>query len=343
MNGIKKLKSVLYVLNKIYINIYMDNPSVLVLTLIVFMLLAYFLYYNVFDIIYKKQVRPLLDDFNRTRIVNKQIVWTYIEDPIFFDKDYYLQLLEKKKNVPILFKFCLQILNEKMNKHFNDLIVITPSNIKEYLPDFPIEMNAESKYTFKFRVDLLGSFLLSKYGGLFVSPGVVVLKDLDEILYNLKYKYELITFGGSIRYPNTCNDKYHPGNYIIGSQANNPTIMGYKERLLENMNAQAYVDKLVGEDLLSYSIAENNPSKYYHFGCEYTGNIDLKNNVISLDHYFGYEPIQFKDEDKLIFIALPYDLILHEKKYFWINNLSEKQFVEANTNITEIITREIYK
>ena len=72
-------------------------------------------------------------------------------------------------------------------------------------------------------------------------------------------------------------------------------------------------------------------------------NIDLKNNVISLDHYFGYEPIQFKDEDKLIFIALPYDLILHEKKYFWINNLSEKQFVEANTNITEIITREIYK
>ena len=45
--------------------------------------------------------------------------------------------------------------------------VYAPQNIKDYLPDFPIEMNADSKYPLKFRVDLLSSMLLSKYGGLF--------------------------------------------------------------------------------------------------------------------------------------------------------------------------------
>jgi hypothetical protein len=325
----------------------MKSSSILILVFIAFGLISYYLYYNVFEIILNQKIHPLIteykNDFNKkSRIVEKQVVWTYIEDPIFFDQDYYLQLLEKKKNVPILFNFCLQILNNKINKEFNDLIVISPTNIKHYLPDFPIEMNAQSKYTQKFRVDLLASFLLSKYGGLFVSPGTIVIKDLDEIMYNLKFKYDLITFGGSIRNMNSCNDKEHPGNYIIGAKHSNPTILGYKRRMLENLNNQAYVDKLVGEDLLSYSIAENNPSKYFHFNCEYTGNVDYRNNVISLDHYFGFRPIDFKNEENLIFIALPYDLILHDKKFFWFNNLSEKQFIEADTNISIIVSREMY-
>ena len=325
----------------------MKSSSILILVFIAFGLVSYYLYYNVFEIILNQKIHPLIteykNDFNKKdRVIEKQVVWTYIEDPIFFDQDYYIQLLEKKKNVPILFNFCLQILNNKINKEFNDLIVISPNNIKHYLPDFPIEMNAKSKYTQKFRVDLLASFLLSKYGGLFVSPGTVVLKDLDEIMYNLKFKYDLITFGGSIRYMNSCNDKEHPGNYIIGAKHSNPTILGYKKRMLENLHNSAYVDKLVGEDLLSYSIADNRPTKYFHFNCEYTGNVDYRNNVISLDHYFGFRPIDFKNENNLIFIALPYDLILHDKKYFWINNLAEKLFIEADTNISIIVSREMY-
>ena len=326
----------------------MNSSSVLILSLICFMLLSYYLYYNVFELIYNKKIHPLInkykEDFNKkSRIIEKQVVWTYIEDPIFFDQDLYLQLIEKKKNVPILFNFCLQILNNKINNDFYDLIVITPNNIDHYVPDFPIEMNAQSKYTQKFRVDLLASFLLAKYGGLFVSPGTVVLQDLDEILYNLKFKYDLITFGGSIRNFNSCNNKSNPGNYIIGAKHSNPTIMGYKKRMLENLNNLGYVDKLVSEDLLSYSIKENNPKKYFHFNCEYTGNVDIQNNVISLNHYFGYEPIDFKNKDKLIFIALPYDLIIHDITYFWINNLSKQQFIEADTNITKIISEEVYK
>lgn len=321
----------------------MNRSSILILSLIAFMLLAYYLYYNVFELIYNHKIHPLINDFHRKRVVQKQVVWTYIEDPVFFDQDYYIQLLEKKKNVPILFNFCLQILNSKINKELNDLIVISPNNINHYLPDFPIEMNAQSEYSQKFRVDLLASFLLSKYGGLFVSPGTIVKKNLDEIMYNLKFKYDLITFGGSVRHVNSCNNKNNPGNYIIGAKPDNPTILDYKNKMLENLHNSAYTDKLVSEDLLSYSIMNNNPDKHFHFNCEYTGNVDFKNNIISLDHYFGYEPINFKNEENIIFIALPYDLILYEKKHLWILNFSEKQFIEADTNITKIVSEEIYK
>ncbi len=327
----------------------MNSSSIFILTLIAFMLLAYYIYYNVFDLLYSTQIHPLIEDMrkrrrpNPPRIIEKQVVWTYIEDPIFFDQDYYVTLLEKKKNVPILFNFCLQILNSKINKKFNDLIVISPNNIKHYLPDFPIEMNAQSVYTQKFRVDLLASFLLSKYGGLFVSPGTVVLKDLDEILYNLKFKYDLITFGGSLRNSNSCNNKITPGNYVIGAKPDNPTILGYKKRMLENLNSKSYVDAYVSEDLLSYSIIENNPSKYFHFNCEYTGDIDIRNDIISLEHFYGYGPIDYKNKDNMIFITLPYDLILYEKEHNWILNLSEQQFIEADTNITKIISEQMYE
>jgi len=322
----------------------MDNTRIFILTLIC-VLISYYLYFNVFESICNEQIHPLIDrkkkGLNRKRLINKQ-VWTYIEDPIFYDKDLHLQLLDKDKNVPILFNLSLQILNDKIKKN-SDLIVITPYNIGYYFDDFPIEMNAKSKYSQKFRVDLLASFILSKYGGLFVSPGTIVLQNLDEILYNIKYKYDLITFGGSIRNINSCNDKNNPGNYIIGSKHSNPTILGYKKRMLENLNEQGYVDNLVGEDLLSDSIHENEPVNYFHFNCEYTGNIDIRNNVIGLDHYFGYEPIDFKNKEKLIFISLPYDQILYNKKYFWINNLSKQQFIEANTAMTKIISEEILK
>ena len=104
---------------------------------------------------------------------------------------------------------------------------IFPENIKQYLPDFPIEMSSESKYPLKFRVDLLSSMLLSKYGGLFLSPSTLVMKSLDEIMYKLKFNYDLITFGGSERVINSCNNKNNPGNYIIAAkkQAVGDTVM----------------------------------------------------------------------------------------------------------------------
>ena len=321
----------------------MNNLFIFVFVFIIFIGIACYFYYDIFNMIYNEKIKPVIEKFNRTKNVKKNIVWTYIEDPIFYNNDYDIQLLVRSKNIPTLLKFCLRILQNKFNKTMNSLYVVTPFNVKKYLPDFPIEMNADSKYSIKFRVDLLAASLLEKYGGLFISPGTVVLQDLDEILYNLNNKYDLITFGGSIRNINSCNDALNPGNYIIAAKPNNPVIVDYRKKMLRNLYDQGYTDKLISEDLLSYSLQSIKPKSYFHFNCEYTGNVNNINHIVSLEEYFGYEPIQFKNKDNLIFIALPYDLILYDIDYKWVNNLSEEQFVEANTNITEIISKEVYK
>lgn len=324
------------------------EKNIMVLAFIVFMLISIFIYTDMFGIFYDKEIHPLITEmqnrFNKpTKHIEKQIIWTYLEEPNFLDKDINIQLLHKNKNFPILFNFCLQIMNNKVNKKYNVFHVVTPVNIKEYLPDFPIEMNAESKYPFKFRVDLVGSMLLSKYGGLFLSPATLVMKSLDEIIYKLKFNYDLITFGGSDRVINSCNNKYNPGNYVIAAKKDNPTINLYKEKMLNNLKKDNFINSSTGEDIFANVLTELRPNKHFHFDCTHTGNVDIQNHMIKVKQYYGYEPIEFKDKDNIIFISLPYDIILENIEYRWFNNLSEDQFFNSKIQLTKLVLDESRK
>ena len=135
------------------------EKNILVLVFIAIMLIGIFLYTDIFNSLYNNRIHPLITELDNkvnkpTKHVEKQLIWTYLEEPETLDKDVNIQLLNKNKNFPILFNFCLQIMNNKVNKKYNAFHVVTPENIKEYLPEFPIKMNAESKYPLKFRTDL---------------------------------------------------------------------------------------------------------------------------------------------------------------------------------------------
>ena len=72
-----------------------------------------------------------------------------------------------------------------------DLIILTPMNIKKYLPDFPIDMKKDSEIPLKKRIDILYAFILDSYGGLCISPGTVVI-NIDEILSKIKKSLESV-------------------------------------------------------------------------------------------------------------------------------------------------------
>jgi len=324
------------------------QKNIMVLAFIVFMILSFLIYTDYLNIFYEDRIHPLITElhnkFNKpTKHIQKQFVWTYIEEPEFLDKDVNIQLLNKNKNFTILFNFCLQIMNNKINKKYNAFHVISPENIKDYLPDFPIEMSADSVYPLKFRVDLLGSMLLSKYGGLFLSPSTLVMKSLDEIMYKLKFNYDLITFGGSERVINSCNNKNNPGNYVIAAKKDNPVITLYRDQMLENLRKDNFINDTMGEDLLANSISKVPDNKHFHFDCSYTGNTDIRNHMIKVKQFYGYEPIKFKDKDNIIFIALPYDIILDNIEYQWFNNLSQDQFFNSNTQLAKLVLDEAKK
>lgn len=324
------------------------EKNIMVLVVIVIMLIGIFIYTDMFGLLYKNKIHPLITELNNefnkpTKHIEKQFIWTYLEEPDILDKNINIQLLHKNKNFPILFNYCLQIMNNKVNKKYNAFQVLTPENIKDYLPDFPIEMNAESKYPLKFRTDMVGAMLLSKYGGLFLSPATLVMKSLDEIMYKLKFNYDLITFGGSERVINSCNNKHNPGNYVIGAKKDNPIINLYKNKMLENLKKDNFINNTTGEDILANVLTEFKPNKHFHFDCTHTGNVDLRNNMIKTKQFYGYEPIQFKNKDNIIFISLPYDIILENIEYQWFNNLSEEQFFNSNIQLTKLVLDEARK
>ena len=66
-------------------------------------------------------------------------------------------------------KFMFKNNGKKIDGINTDLVVLTPNNYLNYVEDFPICMNANSEFPLKFRVELLSSYVLEKYGGLFLS------------------------------------------------------------------------------------------------------------------------------------------------------------------------------
>ena len=112
------------------------QKNIMVLAFIVFMILGFLIYTDYLNIFYEKEIHPLIDELNNrfnkpTKHIQKQIIWTYIEEPEFLNKDINVQLLQRNKNFTILFTFCLKIMNNKINKKYNAFHVISPENIKD--------------------------------------------------------------------------------------------------------------------------------------------------------------------------------------------------------------------
>ena len=86
------------------------QKNIMVLAFIVFMILSILIYTDYLNIFYEDRIHPLITElhnkFNKpTKHIEKQFVWTYIEEPDFLDKDINIQLLNKDKNFTILFNF----------------------------------------------------------------------------------------------------------------------------------------------------------------------------------------------------------------------------------------------
>ena len=100
-------------------------------------------------------------------------------------------------------------------------------------------MCPSSEYTLKTRVDLLSSFILEKYGGLFLSPGTIVY-DKKDVLSKTN-NHDIVTFGRS---------KFTPNSYILGSKHNSDFVKLYKNTMLENLS------KNHSNDILSELLTE---------------------------------------------------------------------------------------
>ena len=72
----------------------------MVLAIIVIILIGIFIYTDMFGLLYENRIHPLItelkNEFNKpTKHIEKQFIWTYLEEPEILDKDINIQLLHK--------------------------------------------------------------------------------------------------------------------------------------------------------------------------------------------------------------------------------------------------------
>jgi hypothetical protein len=260
-------------------------------------------------------------------------VWTYVEIP---NDSINIQLSYQKLKIPVYFQKCIDL----MKQNVPELIILTPLNIIEYLPNFSIEMKKESDIPLKLRVDILFATILKEYGGVCVSPGTIVY-DISQPL-SLLSKYEVVTFGGNPRVIQSQNHIYYPNTYIIGAQKGSTVITEYlRYMLLLQENDYHYnIKTSSSSDVLSELLKLHKPTQY-HFGTEYDGTYNSKFQTISLKNYMGTSNIDFLNKDKLMIISFPYDILLKTSQYQWFLNLSGIQFVESNLVLQRLLLKDI--
>lgn len=260
-------------------------------------------------------------------------VWTYVEIP---NESRNIPLSYTKFNIPVYFRKCIEL----MKKNVPELIILTPLNIKEFLPDFDIEMNKGSDVPLKLRIDILFASILKKYGGICVSPGTI-LYDISKPL-SLLHKYEVVTFGSNPGVIQSKNHIYFPNNYTIGFQKNSIIVKEYLRylKMYKKNNSNYNFQTSSTQDILSYLLELHKPTQF-HFGAEYDGSFNSKNQLISLNHLMGTFHLDFVNKSKLILISFPYDLLLKSSKYQWFLNLSEIQFLQSNLVMNRLLIKDI--
>ena len=78
---------------------------------------------------------PIIKKINKYNPFATSMIFTYMEEPTNFNNEKKIQLLSKNNDVPIFFKLCIKL----MKRQFNNLVVLTPNNYREYAKIFQLK------------------------------------------------------------------------------------------------------------------------------------------------------------------------------------------------------------
>ena len=277
---------------------------------------------------------PIIKDINDYNPLKSYKVYTYVEVPKYTNSEKKIQLLSKNESLPLFLNLCLQLMKKKIDGINTNLIILTPENYKNYVNDLPICMK-DTSYPIKFKVDLLAAFILEKHGGLFLSPGTIIYKNIDKML-NKVNSMDLVTFGGSHN-SNSCNNRKTPSSFTLGSKHDSEFIKLYKNGLINSLNrgvSSNFISETIMEEILSTKTFNQ-----YHFCCHQDGSKDINNRKITFEDFIGYEDIQYKDQNKLLIIIFPYHKLYNSLEYKWFNILSDKEFYESKMYINNLLQK----
>ena len=291
---------------------------------------------------YKEE--PILNDTCPSmlyKIQNAKLnVWMYCNKNYDF-KENWKNPINKYNYKYFLEELCVDTFIKNMTKHNVNVIILSPKNVRNYVSDFPMRLKNSGQEEKKV-VDLLGSYILNEYGGLWISPYTIVLdKDYNRLFNDIKHN-DIVTFGTSSNMDNinSYNGQFNAvNNYIIGAKPHTPVIRKYKELMTNYASSDiSYTYNHVNNypEPLGESIMYTNPVSI-HYSSEYDGSYNVDNRRISLDEFFGKMPIMFKEPTKVMFVSIPYKDMEYNTKYMWIRSTPMNQLLNSGLSIVKLL------
>ena len=298
---------------------------------------------------YKKE-DPVLDDIHPevvSRVNNGKVnVWMFCNDrDLNFKMNWRYPQLKYNYSYPFE-NLCVEAFIKNMTKHNVNVIVLTDKNIKMYVPDFPLKMK-QNGYQDKKVMDLLGAYILERYGGLWVSPYTITLnKNYSQLFEEIQHN-DIVTFGTS---PNIINCDPYNGSYkavnnnIIGCKRYSPVIKKYKELMKSyiSSNQYKYLYNHVNNDPepLGEAIVATKPIHIHHC-CKTDGSYNINSRKIHMDEFLGKMPLQFLDPPKLMFVSLPYHELETNTTHLWIKSTPINELLNSGISIVEVLKKQL--
>ena len=236
-------------------------------------------------------------------------------------------------NQPYIFLTIKSII-DRCGNDFN-ICLINDTSLKNIVPDWNIDLDSVGEPVKSKLRDLACAKLLNFYGGLFVPPSFLCLK-------NLKQVYKECTANGKICVGDMLN-KNVTSEYsftllsknFIGSRKNNDTIKEYID----------YIQKDISTDYTAASIFEGNLDRWLYkqekmgkvskIPANLLGVKDNDGKVVLIENLIGTSFVDFSCNALGIYI--PQDEILNRTDFNWFARLSADQAIKSDTTIGKLL------
>ena len=308
----------------------------IILALILIFLILYFLPFNSL----KKKMPTQIQSFTNFKnipsldIRQKPYIWIYIENQYNSLKWPSFGSRMSLNNTESYLQLCMQSINQHCGADFN-VQIVHPQNIKNFLPDLSIDMGPESKIDINKRIDFISFTLLYQYGGIWITPSTIVLKNLKPF-YQLLNDYQIVMFGSPPEYYRQDITYLKPERSLIVAK---PKLKIMKlcsleiEKMITSYNYPGYNFDQDGNCIfwkyLKQGVYFEN-LQFLHLKSEFNGTRDYEQRLITSRNLFSQNLTKFLNSDKVAFVSLNHTELQQKIEYKWFLRMSIHQIINSN-------------
>jgi len=265
---------------------------------------------------------------------NKPILWIHIPYKLNSRKwESFGSRNTYNLNEPYL-QLTVKTIIEKCKKSFY-ICLIDDDSFRDILPEWNVDMSRISDPILS-KLRITGMMkILYKYGGLFIPPTFVCLKNLKTFYDEGTNKKKPFCVEYISRNSSSSIVDYFPNTLSLGALKNDKTI----QKLIQ------YLEGLISRDCTNESLFDGNIERQLFKLVQDKKMNMLPANLIGAktadDKYITIEDMMetngLKITKNAYGVYIPHDEILHRKSYEWFANISHDEIINSELNICRVI------